>query len=170
MELILRSVHDDVPERICMQTSRRTCIDNEKRSVISEQDIYIPRQLESLFNSQFLNTAPTSAYNCHGLTLASKRTGIYDTSVIERILSDEYLEVKSSDVIVGDIVIYYESTSNDITHSAIVVEVPGILPKIPRVLSKIKYYKEIVHYVNNSAYGSNYRFYRINHVAATYIR
>ena len=53
-------------------------------------------------------TDESPIYNCHGLTFASRRTGIDETSEILNILGDDkFVKIDISECLPGDIVIYY---------------------------------------------------------------
>ena len=51
---------------------------------------------------------PNPVYNCNGLTFASKRTGVYDTDEIVKILKeDNYIQISIRCLIPGDIILYF---------------------------------------------------------------
>jgi hypothetical protein len=109
------------------------------------------------------STEPTAMYNCHGLTFASRRTGITRPGQIRTILKDdEYQPVKNKDLEIGDIAIYVDQ-SGDIFHSGIIVrlqELHGI--KVPWVLSKWGDGHEAVHKLRDCPYDpSIIEYYRI---------
>lgn len=99
-------------------------------------------------------TEVTAAYNCHGLTFAARRTQIFDPSAVRMILKEDgYHQVAASaEVSAGDIVIYVDRPTGDITHSGIVVERGAGLPSIPKILSKWGACHEVVHPVNFNPY------------------
>ena len=112
---------------------------------------------------------PCQTYNCHGLTFASRRTGISRSSEIQAILQDDgYARIDFREVMPGDIVIYRQSASlgGEIHHSGIVVERPppidGI-PTSPKVLSKWGHSHEVIHDVAYCEYYQNatIEYYRI---------
>ncbi|RXK86870.1 hypothetical protein [Filimonas effusa] len=111
---------------------------------------------------------PTAIYNCHGMTFASKRTGIYEEAELLKILIDDnYVEIRElKDVLPGDIVLYYED--NKITHSGTVCRIEESVANYDLrhifVISKWSKHKEVVHNVNYSPYSSGLkRYWRINH-------
>lgn len=109
-------------------------------------------------------------YNCHGLTFASRRTGIFDNEVLEQILQDDgYVQLRTEQVLPGDVILYF-GPENDIEHSGIVIEPPTALNlNVPLVLSKWGRLLEGVHLANRCPYNfSNTRYYRINHGKAPY--
>lgn len=62
-------------------------------------------------------------YNCHGLTFASRRTQVDETSAtsISKILDDDgFTEVPASQTRLGDVVVYYDDTGSA-QHSGIVI-------------------------------------------------
>jgi hypothetical protein len=106
---------------------------------------------------------PTRAchtYNCHGLTFASRRTGISDGAEVQKILTDDgYQQVQYRDVSPGDIVIYVSVDTNEIEHSGIIVQVDNYGPK---VLSKWGYCHEVIHRLGECEYDATHvRFYRM---------
>jgi len=64
-------------------------------------------------------TFPCSTYNCHGLTFAARRTGISDSAVVQKILTEDgYEQINDRrSLSPGDIVLYISSINNDIEHS-----------------------------------------------------
>ncbi|WP_157447575.1 hypothetical protein [Chthoniobacter flavus] len=61
-------------------------------------------------------------YNCHGLTFASRRTGISDSAALRQILEEDgYEEVKIENVLPGDVILYFDPETGDFEHSGIVV-------------------------------------------------
>ncbi|MGH7021680.1 MAG: hypothetical protein ACREEY_17505 [Brevundimonas sp.] len=109
-------------------------------------------------------TAVGSTYNCHGLTFASRRTQIWKTSEIRKILADDgYVRIPSQeDVLPGDTVLYVDE-SGDIEHSGIVLqkENTGLLP-IVRVLSKWGSAHEVVHALMDCPYSlRSIEYYRV---------
>jgi len=106
---------------------------------------------------------PTRAchtYNCHGLTFASRRTGITDSAEVQKILThDGYEPVQRVDISPGDIVIYVSLETNEIEHSGIIVHVDEFGPK---VLSKWGYCHEVIHRLGECEYDArNVLYYRI---------
>lgn len=101
----------------------------------------------------------SASYNCHGLTFASRRTGIADAGVVRAILQeDDYIKVDRSNLKVGDTVIYIDA-DGDITHSGIVVEVPDFGAK---VLSKWGECHEVIHAMGDCPYNDTTKeFYRV---------
>jgi len=102
---------------------------------------------------------PSRIYNCHGLTFASRRTFIWLSEEITKILDDDgYEKVDRQYVLAGDIVVYY-ATTGDAEHSGVVVEVDQFGPKI---LSKWGQSHEVVHREGDCPYNvPDVRFYRI---------
>lgn len=99
---------------------------------------------------------PSRQYNCHGLTFASRRTWIWKSSEIEKILKDdEYEMVELKDVLPGDIVVYTQD--GDVEHSGIVLSVDPV----PYILSKWGPLHEVIHGVNECPYSGSITYYRI---------
>jgi hypothetical protein len=107
-------------------------------------------------------TQATSGYNCHGLTFASRRTNIYDSSELRRVLhEDEYQSVPfpPGPIHPGDIVLYLQN--GDIGHSGVVVQTMDLLGGI-RVLSKWGGCHEVVHMLSDCPYSpATFEFWRI---------
>jgi len=111
---------------------------------------------------------PTRAslrYNCHGLTFASRRTSITESTAIQSILVDDaYVEVDWAEIAAGDVVLYLEQ--GDFSHSGIVLNVDrsGIVPVI-WILSKWGHAHEVVHKLHECPYAgqpdSEIHFWRI---------
>lgn len=103
-----------------------------------------------------------SLYNCHGMTFASKRTGIYELPELNKILiEDEYWEVDLKDILPGDIVLYY-SEQGDIEHSGFVIDVNdnGHI-RTPKIISKWGPTWEVIHFIQDCPYdSSNLKYYR----------
>lgn len=103
--------------------------------------------------------AASSSYNCHGLTFASRRTGIDDPETVRQVLQhDDYTKIDRKDLLPGDTVIYVDS-DGDITHSAVVLEVHEIGAK---VLSKWGECQEVIHAIGDCPYPDTTKeFYRV---------
>ena len=104
-------------------------------------------------------------YNCHGLTFASRRTGIDDSECVRIILEDdEYEEVAPAAVLPGDVALYFHPETGDIEHSGVVIE--GLDAKDTlkpvRIVSKWSKGPEAIHNVNRCPYDpSAIRYFRI---------
>jgi len=100
-------------------------------------------------NAQHRPTTPTRQYNCHGLTFACRRTWIWKSSEVAKILTDdEYQPIELRDVLPGDIVLYTQN--GDVEHSGIVIK-SGY---VPIILSKWGPAHEVVHRVNDCPYDA----------------
>lgn len=162
---LIISLYADPSYVLNLHTCERNDIDNEQFRVISSFEANQFGDFETNYNLAKFKGQPSSTYNCHGLTFASKRTGIYSDDEIEKILKDDsYIEVKNEkEVLPGDVIIYYEN--NKITHSGIVIDVrlDNLLVSIT-VLSKWAKFKEVIHNANYSPYSTGAkRYWRISH-------
>jgi len=120
-------------------------------------DLRVRYQLANFFKIQF-----STAYNCHGLTFASRRTSIHEASEINKILKeDEYLKIDPSDVLPGDVIVY-TADNGDIEHSGVVVSRPEPPLNIPMVVSKWGYGSEVVHAANNCPYVFSVKYFRVS--------
>lgn len=114
------------------------------------------------------STDPTETYNCHGLTFGGRRTEIYKSNEVLKIISDDgYTQIARNDVEAGDIIVYF-AENGDADHSGIIVDVPNLaamnLPLAPRpkVLSKWGKCHEVVHFFNDCPYPlEDIRYYRL---------
>src|SRR5450432_3451489 len=95
-----------------LQTCERNDIDNEQCFTLSKFEVSQATSFETDYVLATFKSEMTPIYNCHGFTFASKRTGIYSDSEIEKILNDDkYIEIKTEkDVLPGDVIIYYNES------------------------------------------------------------
>jgi len=151
--------------KIVLQTRKGNDIDNEQAHTV-----YTPGQLKEIEDEtkKFLTDAKRAEanplYNCHGLTFAMRRTGIFDTEEVKKILADDaYKEIPLSNILASDIVIYIATESGDITHSGIVVDVNdnfGI--RTPRIISKWGTMPEFIHLIHECPYPDTIKKYYRN--------
>jgi hypothetical protein len=151
-----------------LQTSERNDISNEQHRTLIYGELLQSDQIEKDYPLARFKGQVTPIYNCHGLTFASRRTWIYASQEIEKILRDDkYIEIKEEKAVLpGDVVAYYEDT--EIVHTGIVVQVD--LPQVEHDLIKIMIWskwgkcKEAIHHVNYSPYINTIkRYWRMNH-------
>jgi hypothetical protein len=104
---------------------------------------------------------PTLDYNCHGLTFVLRRAWLEENSSIEMVLTDDgYREIRTDQVLPGDIVIYRDN-SGHIEHSGVVVWVDGQGDlRVPWIVSKWGRGGEYIHRYNNSPYSGTPSFMR----------
>lgn len=155
---------DYARNNIIVQTRKGNSISNEQIfSIASHERIIFSRLKRKYSPPQIVyRSRPSPVYNCHGLTFASKRTGIWDTEEIHKILDDDnYQEIPPNEVLPGDIVLYF--SNGDIEHSGVVISKPiQETLGIPKVYSKWGSYCEVIHFANNCPYdSSNLRYYRV---------
>lgn len=112
--------------------------------------------------SVIFRTESNPIYNCHGLTFASRRTGIFNPDTLNLILEDDrYTRVTRSEVMPGDIVIYV-AEDGDFEHSGIVVSSIDSTFKVPWVVSKWGKYREVLHWEHVTPYTyADVRYYRV---------
>jgi hypothetical protein len=106
-------------------------------------------------------TRSSRKYNCHGLVFASRRTEIWDSAEVAKIiLEDDYVKVPFEEVLVGDVAVYVDN--GDMQHSGIVVEMAKN-PKMARILGKWGHLQEVVHWANDAPpeYGMNIEYYTV---------
>ncbi|MBI3005009.1 MAG: hypothetical protein HYY49_06285 [Ignavibacteriales bacterium] len=147
-----------------LETKLGNPIDNYQVTEISKFERNQFHNYERRYSGRIeIRSQATPMYNCHGLTFACRRSGIYDSSALNLILQDDaYKEIPPDQVLPGDIILYY-GRDGDIEHSGIVVSTPRIDPlRIPLVVSKWGKYHEILHLANECDYNfSLAKYYRI---------
>lgn len=88
-----------------------------------ESDFSINQQIPDYakeYKAVTIRSTPNPYYNCYGMIFASSRTKVFPES-IQMILDDDgYTEVKDSDALPGDVIIYYDE-QGEISHSGIIV-------------------------------------------------
>ena len=168
MEPLIIGRYDRPRIMLDLQTAEKNDIENEQFGAISKYELSQISSFEQQYPQAKFKGDPTAVYNCHGMTFASKRTGIFADSEIEKILKDDkYIEIKNErEVMPGDIILYYDETG--ISHSGTVIQThPGDhandLPSI-MVISKWAKHKEVIHNANYSPYSQGTkRYWRVNH-------
>jgi hypothetical protein len=155
--------HTGPYEQIAVDTRQGGPVDNQQRWELGNLDwsgfADIKKRWKANMGVQLLQDEPMPYYNCHGLTFASRRSSVTgDVKDIRSILFDDcFVEVKASEVRVGDVVIYDENS--DISHSGIVVGFKEGLQseqRFPRVWSKWgEAGPEAEHLVQSCPYISN---------------
>jgi hypothetical protein len=163
VELLVGLYHEE-PLEIRLDTHTQKHIPNAQYRNVTKIAVAMEIKQEKEFNAKYHGEA-SGVYNCHGLTFANRRTGIYEDSALNLILTEEYQEIRNrKDVAVGDVAVYYENEG--IMHSAVVIQVDrGLELNSIFVLSKSRSFKEIIHAVDNAPaeYGRIKRFYRMKH-------
>lgn len=146
---------------IRLETSKRSGIRNYQRGELQWGQVKYLQDLAKQRPHVQMRTKPSTIFNCHGLTFASRRTKVTDSSDILKILKDdEWQEIPAKDVIPGDIIIYFDN-DNDINHSGIVVGLDQL--KVPLICSKWGVGCEYIHKVPdvpNNLYGPLTKYYR----------
>lgn len=148
---------------IGLQTRKRNDIPNAQSEEISAFEASQELRVTEKYKQVEYRTESIPIYNCHGMTFASRRTGIYDVEAISKILQDDnYQEIVSEHVLPGDVVLYY-SLDGDVEHSGIVVIPPSKFSlRIPKVLSKWGKFREVIHWGNECPYDfSNHKYFRV---------
>lgn len=163
MQIFLPGDHNPAERSIRLDTALGNPIENSQILEISSFEKNQFNALSKWDKSGTLRTPPTPRYNCHGMTFASRRTGIFDADVISKILSDDgYEEIIPEQTLPGDVIIYF-AADGDLEHSGIVVSTPDKNLGIPMVVSKWGKYSEFVHWANNSPYTfATARYFRIS--------
>ena len=142
------------------ETSKGHGIDNDVGE-LHDDEIRKSRRILKSFPHAVTRTPASAGYNCHGLTFLSRRAWLVRRQAVDLVLEDDgYLEIASTEVMPGDIAVYY-SESGDPNHSAIVVEPAELEPAIV-VVSKWAHADEVIHPLRHcpNYYGPVIRFYR----------
>jgi len=147
-----------------MHTAQANQIDNEQLDEISPFERNQFPQFEREFSTASEVCAdPNPRFNCHGMTFASRRTGIFESAALTQILAEDgYEEIQADRVKPGDVIMYFGS-DGDYEHSGLVVEPPRAETlNIPLVRSKWAKYRELIHVGNRCPYSfSNVKYYRV---------
>jgi hypothetical protein len=129
-------------------------IKNEQYFDLTESQIVYLRNIATLFKDEFpdrtlavFRVDVAAAYNCHGLTFASRRTCIDSPEEVQRILvQDGYEKVPNrKDLMPGDVIVY--RSEGDIPHSGVVIRLDDLNPLVlskwgangPEVLHRANY-------------------------------
>lgn len=149
-------------KKIELQTSLGNDIPNAQ--IEAESPLMLKKQISELktkFVGATFKSGPSFIYNCHGMTFANRRTGIYEVKNIAKILSDDkFVEVDSSNVMAGDVVLYH-SDNGDIEHSGIVLSKTQQGLFDIQILSKWGGGHEVIHSLYICPYELKYiKFYR----------
>jgi hypothetical protein len=115
-------------------------------------DDYERKYPEALFLA-----GPCPVYNCHGLSLASRRTSPSPTTsnFSQLLAEDGYHQIPEDQANVGDLILYYDEDGGAISHSGIVVGLTsrhGGGRKVPVIWSKWGKGREAVHAWNMCPY------------------
>ena len=147
---------------IRLDTTQGNPIENAQTLEISEFEKNQFNAFDKWCENATIRSTPTPTYNCHGMTFASRRTGIFSSAELKKILlEDGYVKIQLEQVLPGDVIIYY-SEDRDFEHSGIIISAPDQILKIPKVMSKWGKFAEMLHWANNCPYTfSNTEYYRI---------
>jgi hypothetical protein len=160
---LIRGLNVPHETSIVVETRRGTRIPNYQSHEFSAFEMNQFHDIERDYPQvEFRTPLPNPIYNCHGLTFASRRTGIYDSGALDTILrEDGYTEVDRNSVLPGDIILYF-GDGGDIEHSGVIISEPDQQLHVPKVVSKWGRYKEAVHWANNCPYDfGRVRYYRV---------
>lgn len=149
---------------IALETANNQPIANYQSLEVSRFEKNVEELIQKEYGQTTIRRLQISGqYNCHGLTFASRRTGIHDSEMVELILrEDKYVEIPVAQVLAGDIILYF-GKNNNIEHSGVVVEPPSKASlSIAKIFSKWGKYSERVHFMNNCPYDSSLvKYYRV---------
>ena len=162
MHIIISGTQDPIERSIRLDTALGNPIQNSQIFEISTFERNQFSSLKKWNQTGTIRTAPTPRYNCHGMTFASRRTGIAEREVIAQILhEDGYIEVPAAQALPGDVILYF-AEDGDAEHSGIVATEPDKDLHVPKVISKWGKYAEFIHWANQCPYNfSMARYFRI---------
>lgn len=165
MSTIIRLPGNLSKGKIALETRKNTPIINQQSFEFSSYERNQFNKFKTDYPHARIRCEPNPIYNCHGMTFASRRTSIFDSSEITKIIEEDgYTVVSELDLMPGDIILYFE-TSGDCEHSGIVIEVPSRNKGtfwIPTVCSKWGKAYEFIHLANYCPYNyANVKYYRI---------
>lgn len=145
--ILIGSAESNKGKAIALQTRLGTDIPNEQYWEVSPLKLAgLTKALDSIIknkqNQVQERKAATGLYNCHGMTFACRRTGIFETVDVKTIINDDgYKKIDLSEVLPGDIILYFDD--NELAHSGLVVEIRS---NVPFVLSKWGSGGEFIHH------------------------
>jgi hypothetical protein len=160
------------PITLSLETRQRNQIENYIDPVppLAGVRLQVEAYRRQYLEAQHRPVGPSTKYNCHGLTFASRRTWIDKPGEVEKILRDDgYVEIKDfKDVLVGDIAIWRSASATnlgEIEHSGIVVTSSVNLDGLaspPWILSKWGKCHEVVHKANDGEWTDHrVHYYRL---------
>lgn len=154
------------PRFLSLDSCAYNHIDNIRLLEISPFEVNLFQIFDAEYGARVTRRGePTPHYNCHGMTFASRRTGVIESTVVQQILDeDNYHEVPENSVLPGDVILYFD-VDGDIEHSGVVIEEPK--PEnlnIPLICSKWGKYAELLHLRTHCPYNvSRVKYYRMNY-------
>jgi hypothetical protein len=161
---IIITPHTDIISSIVVQTRRGKYIDNTlgNETMNQQKTKQEVDKFETKLNYLRKRTNPTSLYNCHGLTFASRRTWIDEKNFSEILNDDGYQEVPENETLPGDIILYFNN--QEVSHSGIVVKEVTNDNRYPYIVSKLGSFGEYIHIANGipvDDYGFTRKYYRV---------
>lgn len=140
-----------------LQNRRGEDIENVQAWQLTRLDWKASGDLRTKFAGVRFLVGPCPVYNCHGLSLASRRTQLSpDTAdFYDVLMKDGFKKIPNDLADVGDVILYYNDEDGGITHSGVVVAVEtfvGSGEKVPKIWSKWGKGPEVVHCYNMCPY------------------
>ena len=145
-----------------LETRRQRKIDNFQVTELTQLDWASAANTQKKYGHKFVTFVggPSPIYNCHGLTLGSRRTLV--DGAIETILEDDGYEPVAGNPQIpkcGDVVVYYDEFGQ-VNHTGFVVELIRE-SNVPKIWSKWGKGHEVIHALYDSPYGDKTRFFRL---------
>lgn len=135
----------NLPGKITLQTRTGRAVNNIQTIEFTLLDRKEIEDLKSDYRDVTIRSQPSTVYNCHGLSFASRRCWVPQPSDIKDILQDDGYEriQQIQDVLPGDTVIYIDDDT--IEHSGLVVSKPEAPFYSPLIVSKWGKFGEVIH-------------------------
>lgn len=146
---------------IIVETSKGTRIENEQTFEVDGFQLHEFYREVKKYTIVAKRRDESPLYNCHGLTFASRRTNIYNSCDVQQVLSDDgYIELSTDSVLAGDVIVYFDDKTGEISHSGEVVEIIASNSFNAIICSKWGQGFECLHTIHNTPYGNIVKFYR----------
>lgn len=124
---------------IALQTRKGTDIENQIGPAVTAKGVAEFKRICAKYQIEWSIRKPcTEGYNCAGHVWASRRTSVYDTSEVRKILSEDGYS-RTDNPGIDDVVLYWNDRG-EFCHVARIVEVrtaEGMAIRVPWVVSKV---------------------------------
>lgn len=149
--------------KIVVQTRCGNDIPNTQVHELTAYHLHTIHLLEKQYPQAEFKPKFIPIYNCHGMTFAARRTGIFEGLSVRQILrEDKYAEIDRLETLPGDIIVYFDDRG-DVEHSGFVLEKPKPPVYYPRIVSKWGHGPEATHFANHCPYSlGDVHYFRIN--------
>jgi len=142
---------------IRLQTRKGTDINNYQlhNIDITQYEVQMAKLSQQYLGIILRPNTITGMYNCHGMTFASRRTGI-NTISMQLITEDDFIQIADNEVLPGDVVLYINDLG-EIEHTGFItsVDLPNRSKFTTMVLSKWGDGSEVIHAIFNCPYAKD---------------